>query len=84
MAYSTPGSVLHAIAKTCGCRVDDIEVTLENLHTAAKPIPRKADPEERLDVIRAWLETPEGGSVIEYAADYVLASLFCNRRNRVQ
>ena len=72
---NSPLSVLHAIARAIGCAYLDIEGCLEALNNASgmapRPMARKVIAEERLDMIRAWLGTPEAESVIERAQDFV-------------
>jgi hypothetical protein len=73
--HNTPLSVLRAIARACGCAYIDIESRLEKLNDDAgimpRPMERKVIAEERLYVIRRWLNTPEAASVIDVAHDYV-------------
>lgn len=75
VAHRTPKSVLRAIAVVCDCPYDVIEGRLEQINEVAgrvpRPIPRKTIAEQRLDEIRSWLGTPEGGSVIDCAAEFV-------------
>lgn len=72
---NNPVSVLSAIARECGCTFYDIEATLENINDRAglvpRPMIRKRVAEERLDVIRAWLGTPEAHSVIDDAQAFM-------------
>jgi hypothetical protein len=72
---NTPVEVLRAIAHECDCRLDEIENKLETINDNAGLMPRpmvhRLVPEQRLDIIRKWLGTPEAHGVVEQTRDYV-------------
>ena len=75
MSITTPVAVLKAIASACSCSYDEIENRLESINKMAghapRPIIRKTIAEERLDVIRIWLRTPEACNIIDSATEFV-------------
>ena len=65
LPYFTPGAVLREIAKVVGVSKDQIETRLGEL--LGEPVEVMPNDEQRLDVIRRALHTPEAESVIDRA-----------------